>query len=246
MLQHVLNVHITIKGLTSKVRRQDFLALVALQTLVENIHEDKDERMGQTKETFLAHHASMNTSDGECDDTYSLDFAAGELCTNPNMLSCCEAMATVDKESFEESMNEEIEKCFDNKIYEIVKHSSVPKLKHILKDVWSYRRKTTPDGAVYRYRSRIYADGSIQKFGIDYTYTYSPVLMWSILRTLFVLSKVLCWSSRKVDYLQVFPQDKLADDEENFMHIPRGFHVDGAKDRSGYVLKLKKTLYGLK
>ena len=30
------------------------------------------------------------------------------------------------------------------------------------------------------------------------------------------------------------------------MHIPRGFHVDGAKKRSDYVLKLKKNLYGLK
>ena len=70
--------------------------------------------------------------------------------------------------------------------------------------------------------------------------------MWSTLRTLFVLSKILGCSSRKVDYVQAFPQAKLADDEEIFMHIPRVFHVDGAKDRSDYVLKLKKTLYGLK
>ena len=70
--------------------------------------------------------------------------------------------------------------------------------------------------------------------------------MWSTLRTIFVLGKVLGWSSRKVDYVQAFPQAKLADDEEIFMHIPRGYHVDGAKDRSEYVLKLKKNLYGLK
>ena len=30
------------------------------------------------------------------------------------------------------------------------------------------------------------------------------------------------------------------------MNILRGYHVDGAKDRSEYVLKLKKNLYGLK
>ena len=30
------------------------------------------------------------------------------------------------------------------------------------------------------------------------------------------------------------------------MHIPRGFHIDGAKNRCDYVLQLKKNLYGLK
>ena len=46
--------------------------------------------------------------------------------------------------------------------------------------------------------------------------------------------------------MQAFPQAKLAEDEEIFMHIPRGYHGDGAIDRSEYVLKLKKNLYGLK
>ena len=151
-------------------------------------------------------------------------------------------IAAVDKENFEESMDEEMVKCFDNGIYEIVKRSTVPELKSILRAVWSHRRKTTPDGKVYRYRSRICADGSTQKYGIDYTDTYSPVVMWSTLRTLFVLSKVLGWSSRKVDYVQAFPQAKLDDDEEICMHIPRGFHVDSVKHRSEYVLKLKKNL----
>ena len=70
--------------------------------------------------------------------------------------------------------------------------------------------------------------------------------MWYILRPLFVLSEVLDWSSRKVDYVKVFSQAKLADDEEIFMLTPRRFHVDGAKDSSDYVLKLKKNLHGLK
>ena len=38
----------------------------------------------------------------------------------------------------------------------------------------------------------------------------------------------------------------MADDEKICMHIPRGFHVDGAKDRFDYILTLKKNPYGLK
>ena len=45
-------------------------------------------------------------------------------------------MAAVGKESFEESMDEEMVKCFDNGMYEIVKRSSVPELKSILRAVW--------------------------------------------------------------------------------------------------------------
>ena len=70
--------------------------------------------------------------------------------------------------------------------------------------------------------------------------------MWTTLRTLFILGKTLKWSSRKVDYVQAFPQATLDENEHVYMHLPRGFHVDDAKHRSDYVLKLKKNLYGLK
>jgi len=187
--------------------------------------------MGQTTERFLAHHSSINMLDGESNNTHPLAFMAGGE-VNPNILSHGDAMAAVDKEQFQTSMDEEMKKCFDNGIYEIVKRSSVPELKSILRAVWSHKRKPTHDGTIYRHRSRICADGSTQKEGIDYNETYSPVVMWSTLRTILVLGKVLGWSSRKVDYVQAFPQAKLAEDEEIFMHIPRGYHVDGAIDRS--------------
>ena len=137
-------------------------------------------------------------------------------------------------------------KRFDNGVYEIVKSSSVPELKSILRALRIQRRNTTPYGKVYRYGSRICADGITQKHGIYYANNYSPVVMWSKLRTLFVLGKVLGWSLREVDYVQAFLQANMDNDEEVFMHIPRCFHIDSAKYRSDYVLKLKKNLYRLK
>ena len=47
-----------------------------------------------------------------------------------------------------------------------------------------------------------------------------------------------------MDYVQVFPQAVLDEDEHVFMHLPAGFDVDG--DISKYLLKLEKNLYGLK
>lgn len=108
------------------------------------------------------------------------------------------------------------------------------------------RRKTTSDCNIYRHWSRLCADESTHKYGFDYDGTYSTVVMWSILRTLLILGETLKWSSRKVDYIQEFPQVKLSDEEHIYMHLPRGFHVDDATHRSDYVLKLRKNLYGLK
>ena len=52
----------------------------------------------------------------------------------------------------------------------------------------------------------------MQKEGIDCEDTYSPIT-------------VLGWSSRKVDYVQAFPQAKLADKDTVYMNIPAGYHV---------------------
>ena len=130
------------QGLTTSVRTQAKVrsVLVALHKLAKNIHQDVDRKMGQTTEKFLAHHASINMLDGECNDTHPLAFMAGGQ-VNPNILSHGEAMAAFDKEQFQTSMDEEMGKCFDNGIYEIVKRSSVPDLKSILRAVWSHRRK---------------------------------------------------------------------------------------------------------
>ena len=73
-----------------------------------------------------------------------------------------------------------------------------------------------------------------------------PVVQWSTIRMLFISGIICGWKSRKVDYVQAFPQADLPENEHVYMHIPAGYHVEGEQDRSKYVMKLKKNLYGLK
>ena len=155
-------------------------------------------------------------------------------------------MRASDSQLFEDSMDEEMKNMYLNEIYELIPRNEVPPDKTILRAIWSHRRKTKPDGTVYRHRSRICVDGSMQKEGIDYQDTYSPVIRWSTIRTLFTLGKVLGWSSRKVDYVQAFPQATLAEEDAVYMNIPAGYHVGDDAEKGKYVLKLKKNLYGLK
>ena len=70
--------------------------------------------------------------------------------SNPNILSHRNAMKADDHDKFLSSMREEMDKLFDNDIYEIVPRKSVPSHKTVLDAVWSHRRKQKPDGTIYR------------------------------------------------------------------------------------------------
>lgn len=164
---------------------------------------------------------------------------------NPNILGHRDAMKADDFEKFLDSMDDEIERLFKEGIVEVVPRSEVPTGQKVLRAVWSHRRKTTPEGVIYRHRSRICADGSQQTHGLDYKETYAPVVNWTTVRILLILSLVFGYKSRQVDYVQAFPQASLSEEEKVFMEIPPGFRYEGSNS-SNYVLRLRKNLYGLK
>ena len=97
---------------------------------------------------------------------------------------------------------------------------------------------------MYRHRSRLCVDGSRQQEGKDYNNTYSPVVNWSTIRLLFILSIIFDLKSRQVDYVQAFPQADLKEDV--YMRIPAGFYFKDSDGKEEYVLKLKRNIYGLK
>ena len=72
----------------------------------------------------------------------------------------------------------------------------------------------------------------------DFTETFVPVVNWFTIRTIFVMSQVLGLNTAQPDYTAVSPQADL--NEDVFMEMPRNY-----KD-SGYVYKLKKSLYSLR
>jgi hypothetical protein len=50
-----------------------------------------------------------------------------------------------------------------------------------------------------------------QQAGIDDTETYSPVVSWTTIHVLLILSVLLDLRTRAEDYIQAFPQAKLDD-----------------------------------
>ena len=81
----------------------------------------------------------------------------------------------------------------------------------------------------------------MQKEGIDYFDTYALVVKWSTIRMLLIETLSRNWVTRQVDFTNAFAQGTLS--EIVYIQSPKGFE---GKDRMNKVLRLIKSLYGLK
>ena len=120
--------------------------------------------------------------------------------------------------------------------------------------VWSMKRKRNPLGEAVKYKARLCAHGGQTMQGIHHTNTFAPVVSWTTMRFLLILSLVHNWHTRQIDFALAYPQAKVSHDI--FMHIPERF---GAKRKAlqldkanrnpfkeKHKLKLLQNLCGLK
>ena len=116
-----------------------------------------------------------------------------------------------------------------------------PNTKTIL-SIWSFKRKRYPDGRIQNHKARLCAHGGMQTWGENYWETYAPVVNWLSVRTLLLVSMLNDLEAKSIDFILAFPQAEL--DVDVYMELPAGFDKDGCNGK--YVLKLNKSLYGLK
>ncbi|KAM2435264.1 hypothetical protein PS1_025239 [Malus domestica] len=111
----------------------------------------------------------------------------------------------------------------------------------IIGSKWVYKIKKNPDGNVFRYKTRLLAQGFSQEQGLDYSETFSLVVRHTTMRLILSLTAIHKWELRQLDIKNAFLHGKLQ--EEVYMKQPQGF-VDPS--HPNYVCKLVKSLYGLK
>jgi hypothetical protein len=74
--------------------------------------------------------------------------------------------------------------------------------------------------------------------------TYAPVVAWPTVRIFLVLSLLLSWTIKALDFANAFVQAKL--DHDVFAYLPRGYYsMLTTKEGDRACLKLRKSLYGL-
>jgi hypothetical protein len=96
---------------------------------------------------------------------------------------------------------------------------------------------------IYKWKARLNIHGGQQEYGVNYCETFAPVVTW--ISICLILSIILCWDTRKIDFILAYPQAPI--ETPLFMEIPKGINMEGAEQgTSDCVLELKMNLYGQK
>jgi hypothetical protein len=188
----------------------------------------------QTKQFGILHNNKLD-SDGLLDGLHPLAFAA--KANAEDTPSFREAMNSEDAEGFYEAMKLEIDSLKSMEAWEEVERTAAHG-RNILGCVWVFRRKRYPDGSVRKLKARLCVRGDQQIEGVDFFETFAPVVAWSTVRLLLILTIVLGLATKQVDYTLAFVHSELED--VVYMEMPPMFSVPG------YILRLKCSLYGLR
>ena len=92
--------------------------------------------------------------------------------------------------------------------------------------IWSFKINRYPDGGIIKHKGHICAHGGIQKWGVDYCNTYSPVATCISVRAMLTLIIIGELHSKSVDFVLAYTQSDVK--SELFMELPIDFGVEEA------------------
>ena len=75
---------------------------------------------------------------------------------------------------------------------------------NVLPSAWAFKIKRYPDGLVKKLKARFCARGDRQKEGVDFFDTFAPVVNWTTVRMLLILTAQLGLATKQVDYTAAF------------------------------------------
>ena len=141
------------------------------------------------------------------------------------------------KEEFWKAAVKELETLEEMVAWEVVDRADGM---NVIDSIWAFKIKRYPDGTAKKFKARFCARGDQQLEGIDFFETYAPVVQWTTVRLLLILEVLLQLKSKQGDVTAAFLHAELDEKEKIYVEMPLGFR------KKGKVLKLKRTLYGLR
>lgn len=98
-----------------------------------------------------------------------------------------------------------------------------------------FKRKTAPTGEITRYKDRLCARG----FGIDFSYTYAPVVRYDTVRALLAIAAAYDYEMAQLDVKNAYLNGML--EREVWMKPPESLKLEDRKTKC----RLIKAIYGL-
>ena len=106
---------------------------------------------------------------------------------------------------------------------------------------WVFKLKRKADGSVDRYKARLVAKGYSQRPRVEFSQVFAPTAKWAALRAILALAAIEDLELYSLDISTAFLNGEM--DCDVYMQPPEGFQDHFG---SGVVLKLVKSIYGLK
>ena len=209
-------------------------------------------KSGDSKRGLLATLKSIDREHNTIEDWDPLALAA--RANDPDTPRWHEAMNGPDADAFWEACRTEIATLEKMNVWEVVPQE--PWMK-VVKSTWAFKVKRFPSGEVRKVKSRFCVRGDTETHGVDCHETYAPVISWTTVRLLLILSIQMGLATQQIDYTAAFVHadierhpdfDKMTKEEQrktgSYIECPQGFVPPNFKDGSRPVLKLRKSLYG--
>lgn len=146
-----------------------------------------------------------------------------------------EAISCNEREKWYAAMLDELKSIENNETWIL---SELPENRRAVGCKWVYKLKYDEKGNVCQYKARLVAQGFSQKYGQDYDEVFAPVASSVSFRLLLSVAGVKGFQVKHFDVRSAFLNGVL--EEDIYMRQPPGF------SKGDQVLKLKKSIYGLK
>ncbi|KAE8964363.1 hypothetical protein PR001_g29075, partial [Phytophthora rubi] len=124
-----------------------------------------------------------------------------------------QALASEHAPQWREAMDVEYDSLMKNLTWELVPRpkSTRKKRVNVLTSTWVLVVKRNEKGEVDRFKARLAIRGFLQKFGIDYLQTYSPVVRIESVRLVMIIALMQGLDCRHVDFVTAFLNGELVD-----------------------------------
>ena len=212
-----------------------------------------DHSIMQRSQGLLAWEVLVDQDEREDIPTASLQYAiqkaledpiAFAASCNPDILYWDQSLKANDRDKFIKAVGIELDGHEKMGNYEPISICDLQKGTKLIDMVWSMRRKRRINTQeVYKWKARLNVHGGQQEHGVNYWYTYAPVVTWQTVRLFLILSLLLGWQSRQLDFVMAYPQAPA--EMPLYMRLLQG-HQPGGMTRKMHALKLVRNVYGQK
>ena len=153
-----------------------------------------------------------------------------------------QAMSSPQSDEWQAAVTSEVASLVENGVFEYV---PIAQASHILNTQWVFTVKQTEEGAdELKFKARLVARGDHQR-DIELGDIYAPVVNHTTLRAMLAVAAVKDYHLHQMDAVTAFLNAPL--DTDVFLRVPQGVNkYPPGVSQGEFVLKLKKSLYGLR